>query len=337
MISIIQPLQFFYNFHAILDLMPIIVPEGCCDDRLSRNLENASIPTVGAEEVSQLDVVPTRIGLLNLMPAASMEATEMQWLRWIGSGPLQIEPVLVKFDNDQRESAGSSRAELLCDYTPFSEVAETGLDGLIVTGDNLEVEAFSGIASRKPIGLDQINYAKALNSIIDWARGNVPSTIYSCLGGHYALNYLHGLPREINPHKPKTFGVYEHDIVAPESPFVRDIKSPILSPHTRWGNISPERISTIKALTMLAINEQVGWLLVTDPNDTGGEDLFIQGHPEYYAHDLETEYLRDLSIGQAAPQNYYEDDDPDKPIKNTWESDARALHGNWIKYLFERS
>lgn len=317
--------------------MPIIVPEACCDDRLYRNLQSEGIPTVGAEEASQLDVRSTRIGLLNLMPAASMEVTEIQWLRWIGSEVLQIEPVLVKFDDDEREKSGSSRAELLCDYTPFSEVAETGLDGLIVTGDNLEVEPLEGIASRQPIGLRQIRYADALNSVIDWARGNVPSTVYSCLGGHYALNYLHGLPREIDPHKPKTLGIYEHDIVVPDSPFVKDMNSPIVSPHSRWGKISPEHIQTIQALSILATNEQVGWLLVTDPNNNSGEDLFMQGHPEYYARDLEREYLRDRAIGQALPENYYQDDDPDQPIKTTWEGDARALHGNWINYLSEHA
>ncbi len=314
--------------------MPIIVPESVCDGRLHKNLEAAGVDVLSEEEAASRDMRPARIGLLNLMPAAAMEATEAQWLGSMGSGVLQVEPVLVKFDNDRRERSGASRADLLCDYTPFSEVAGIGLDGLIVTGDNLEIEPREGIATRQPIGLKQIQYADKLNEIIDWARGNVPSTIYSCLGGHYALNYLHGLPREIG--ETKTFGVYAHDLVAADSPFVRKMNSSIVSPHSRWGKVSPERMAGAGALRILALNEQIGWLLAEDANDAGGYDLFVQGHPEYYKNDLDGEYQRDKNKGQALPEGYYEDDDPEKPVMHSWATDAQALHANYTKYLYER-
>ena len=44
---------------------------------------------------------------MNLMPREAMEATEVQWLRWIGrQSVLQIVPVLIKFDDDKREAEG---------------------------------------------------------------------------------------------------------------------------------------------------------------------------------------------------------------------------------------
>lgn len=314
--------------------MPIVIPEGQNGGRLFRNLETAGVPIIPQEEAASHEIRPARIGLLNLMPAEAMAATEVQWLRWMSGSVLQIEPVLVKFDNDEREREGASREEILCDYTAISAVAGQGLDGLIVTGDNLEIEPKVGIATRKPIGFKQIRYAKKLDEVIDWARDNVPSTIYSCLGGHYALNYLHGLPREIGD--KKTFGVYSHQVLEPSSPFVRDMNSDIVSPHSRWGNVKPERLLGKSTLKILALSERVGWLLAEDDNNTGGKDLFIQGHPEYYRRDLDGEYQRDRRTGQTLPENYYEDDDPDKPIKQSWTTDARALHANYIQYIYER-
>ena len=316
--------------------MPIIVPEGCSGDRLYSNLSEEAVPLLREEEAASRDIRPARIGLLNLMPAEAMQATETQWLRWMGQSVLQIEPVLMKFDGDRREASGASRQEILADYLPFSRVADAGLDGLVVTGDNQEIEKHEGFSSGKsPREFEDLMYEKQLREVVDWARDNVGTTIYSCLGGHFALHHLYNLERKVDVDK-KTFGVYRHDVVDEDSPFVRDMNSVIISPHSRWGNISVEEMERINELKVLAISQRVGWLLATSPNHAGGADLFVQGHPEYFKRDLDAEYRRDRENGQEVPQSYYEEDDPAKPIEHSWRTDARALHGNVIAEIYER-
>lgn len=117
--------------------MPIIIPEGA--EYLGSRLDNAGAAVVSELAAAQQDIRPARIGLLNLMPAAAMERTEIQWLRYISHTVLQIDPVLIKFDDDFRERQGASRSRVLERYKRFSEVASEGLDGLVVTGDNIEL------------------------------------------------------------------------------------------------------------------------------------------------------------------------------------------------------
>jgi homoserine O-succinyltransferase len=126
-----------------------------------------------------------------------MKRTETQWLQYMSHSVLQIEPVLVKFDDDKRERVGASRAEVLNRYRPFREVADSQIDGLIVTGDNLELRQSPDADPTDPLPFEEISYAEQLADVIDWARSNVRSTIYSCLASHFVLDYLYGVEREV--------------------------------------------------------------------------------------------------------------------------------------------
>jgi homoserine O-succinyltransferase len=85
---------------------------------------------------------------------------------------------------------------------------------------------------------------------------------------------------------------------------------------------------------MLAVNEQVGWLLAQGDNNAAGSDLFIQGHPEYHRRDLAEEYRRDLKHSKDIPANYFPDDNPHASPALSWASDARALYSNWIDAVY---
>lgn len=313
--------------------MAIVTPAG--DECFHERLAQAGVETIGETEAASRDVRPARIGLLNLMPRSAMEATEVQWFQYMGEEVLQVEPVLVKFDDDWRERDGASRQEILRRYTPFSEVRERGLDGLIVTGDNLEIKQHIGLASRDPIAEHEIKYMRSLEQVLNWAKENVHSTIYSCLAGHLALKHFHGLTRQVGDEK--TVGVFEHDVVGPASPFTRGMNDTIRSPHSRWGFVTPEEIEGVPDLNILAISDEVGWLLVEEENEAGGRDLFVQGHPEYGRLDLHGEYMRDREEDGKVPKHYYKDDKPgEENVRQTWATDARALHANFVAMLYEK-
>ena len=296
---------------------------------LHERLSAAGAAVLSQEQAAHQDIRPARIALLNLMPAEAMEKTETQWLRYMSHSVLQIDPVLLKFDEDPREREGASRASVLNSYRPFREVADSMIDGLIVTGDNLELRNIPNTEAPELLPFADISYASQLTSVIDWARTNVRSTIYSCLASHFALNYLYGAEREVGD--TKTFGVYAHQVdQAISSELTSGMDDIIRAPHSRWGDIPIAALGKT-AVNVLASNRSIGWLLAQDANKAGGHDVFIQGHPEYNRNDLQVEHVRNGGFKQDKPVGYYS---PDGQPQLTWANDARALHANWIASLY---
>ncbi len=319
--------------------MPIVAPEH--DPCLRARLESAGIDVMDEATAAAQEIRPARIGLLNLMPAEAMERTEIQWLRCIGNQALlQIDPVLIKFDDDRREDPGSGRAEILKRYKPFSEIAPAGLDGLIVTGDNLEIRRHTGFSSYtdrdfEVLPPDEIRYYKQLQEVMDWADDEVHSSWYSCLAGQLLLHHRYGLQREVG--MKKIFGVYDHDVLDPDNPLVRGVNDRIRAPHSRWGNIPTEKVVGVTALRLVSANEKIGWLYAEAPNNSGGSDVLTQGHPEYGRRALHREYDRPESaeLEMPLPVGYYKDDVADEAnARLTWASDNSVIHANWIGIVY---
>jgi homoserine O-succinyltransferase len=180
---------------------------------------------------------------------------------------------------------------------------------------------------------NEIRYGDSLKAIIDWAKENVFSTIYSCLASHFALNHLYEIERTIS--EEKIFGVFDHEIKRYSThALVQGMDDLITAPHSRWGNMIPSTLKT-KGVDVLAENEQVGWLLASDENASNGFDIYLQGHPEYDKYDLHSEFLRDWENGQKMPKDYYDSNNPAAMPKMTWANDARALHSNWMGALYK--
>lgn len=303
--------------------MPIITDGS--DPQLFKRLEVAGAAVLSWQDAESQDIRPARIGLLNLMPAPAMEETELHWLRNISHTILQIEPVLLRFDEDRRMRTDSSRSKILQRYTPLSDARDQGIDALIITGDNLELKPEARSPELLPFG--DVLYEEKLKECIDWARGNVRSVIYSCWASHFALNHLYGLRRD--DANNKTFGVYRHEVnFETQNSILEDMDDVVTAPHSRWGNIPPEQVTSDTDLQLLAVNEQIGWLLLASNSSQKCRELFIQGHPEYGRETLRNEYLRDGR--SVAPENY----NAQNPRLN-WANDARALHTNWIRGLYE--
>lgn len=320
--------------------MSIVTPEN--DPCLHARLEATGIAVMDEATASAQVIRPARIGLLNLMPAEAMETTEIQWLRCIGNQALlQIDPVLIKFDDDRREDPGASRSEILKRYTPFSEVAEDGLDGLIVTGDNLEIRKHTGFSSYTPrdfevLPPDEIKYYRQLQGVMNWAITDVHTSFWSCMAGQLLLHHRHDMQRQVGENK--IIGVYDHEVTDPKNPLVRGMNDQIRAPHSRWGNIPTEKIVEEKALRLVAANEKIGWLYVEATNKKGGSDVIAQGHPEYGKQGLHREYSRDKEPGDpevALPAGYYKDNYPaEANAQLSWASDNSAFMTNWIGSVY---
>lgn len=287
------------------------------------------VPLIERERAKHQDIRPLHIGLLNLMPTAVLKDTEEQFFFFIGSTPLQIIPELISFD---RFAASSERKKHLdAFYRKFSEVKEGGLDGLIVTGANLEEFPF-----------ESVQYWDELKDLFAWARGHVASTLYSCWGAHAAMKLFYNIDRERykDPKgKPrKITGVFSHPLKNHlASPFTQGLPDEVLCPHSHWRGIPRAKVKKIPGLKILLENKDAGILLMSG---RGGRDVYIQGHPEYAADALRKEYARDSSpkkFGKRAPfpQGYFPGDNIKTHPKNLWRGTGTIFFRNWTNFVYQ--
>lgn len=252
-----------------------------------------------------------RLGLLNLMSTPVFAKTERQWRDGF-AGLADVVPV--RFDDDPRRL--NSATQFLDDCLPLGDVVDE-LDGLIVTGANLERQA-----DGSPLSFTDIRYIGQLRETIDRAEGTMRLTVYSCLASHIALDHLFDIKRDILPQK--VFGVFCHDAI--DAPLTEGLDRPLRSPHSRWGNV-PAKLLHDAGIEVLAEGFEPGWLLAQQQRPAG-TTVFLQGHPEYERDDLAAEYRRDRMHGQDIPHKYYPSDDPSRLPAYTWHGAARQLFRN---------
>jgi homoserine O-succinyltransferase len=292
-------------------------------------LEKMGVPLITEERARSQDIRPLRIGLLNLMPTAVLKDTEEQFLFFIGSTPLQIIPELISFD--LFTSSEKRKEHLDAFYRKFSSVQKEGLDGLIVTGANIEEYAF-----------EDVHYWDELKSLLTWAREHVASTLYSCWAAHAALKLFYDIDRESytdREGKPrKITGVFPHNLTDHlASPFTQGLPDTVLCPHSRWKGIPREKVAHAPDLTTLLENDDAGILLISGRD---GREVYIQGHPEYAADALRKEYARDQKAEAGGhdvpfPVGYFPGDDIEQTPSNVWRGNGTVFFRNWINFVYQ--
>lgn len=218
------------------------------------------------------------IGLINGMPDSALQSAERQF-----TGLLQA-------------AAGDHRIHLHCFSLPsvkrsqqagqfmqgrYRDIADLGrlhFDGLIVTGAEPNADALS----KEP-------FWKELTEVIDWARTNTRSSIWSCLAAHAAVLHLDGIERYRLD--AKCSGVYDC-VKSSDDPLTMGLASSIKVPHSR--------LNALRKSDLVAR----GYQILTESREAGvdifvkqlhSRFLFLQGHPEYEAQSLQREYLRDIT------------------------------------------
>jgi len=296
-----------------------------------------------------------RVALVNNMPDAALEDTELQFfdLLDVASGDVPVVVKLYSLTGVPRTDRGTRRLSSF--YYGLDDLWNSQVDALIMTG-----------TEPKQPSLRQEPYWCNLTNVLDWAERNTFSTVLSCLAAHAGVLHSDGIER----HRlaDKRFGVFEFPTYSGHA-LTRSMEATIRFPHSRWNEARPDAL------------ESCGYTILTQSEETGvdcfvktkKQSLFVyfQGHPEYQAHTLFKEYRRDIKrylrhereayptapIGyfgdeatkclvefqQKATANRSEDVMSDFPetflassLQNGWRTSAVKVYSNWLALISER-
>lgn len=294
------------------------------------------------------------IGLINNMADGALEATEHQFLSLLesASAGILVRLSLYSLPRVPRNEAGSRHMRDF--YLSTEELWNTRLDGLITTGR----EPLRANLSDEPYWQDLIN-------VLEWARYNTHSSVWSCLAAHAAVLHMDGISRVRS--KDKYCGVFECARLQ-EHCLTAGAPSCSRLPHSRWNGIPEEALI------------HCGYRVLTRTNGAGVDTfvkhdksmfVFLQGHPEYESNTLLLEYRRDVGrflrneseTYPSMPEGYFDhqtvkaltslreeaessrcNDLHQKvsfvlehaQIDNIWRATATRIFRNWLEYLWDQ-
>jgi homoserine O-succinyltransferase/O-acetyltransferase len=288
------------------------------------------------------------------MPDAAMEATVRQFLALLGAADDGVVIHLKLFSMPGVPSSDWRRQHLSAHYLDFDDLWNTRLDGLIVTG----TEPRAADLAAEP-------YWPLLSNLVDWAEENTAATVWSCLAAHAAVLHLDGIKR--SPLRQKCFGLFAH-AKASEHPLLEGQPSTILTPHSRWNELSEEALVS-SGYRVLSTSTVAGVDIFV--RERKSLFLFFQGHPEYEADTLAREHRRDVGRFLRGERDSY----PDLPeqyfdaaatemlnafraqaladrreellsafpteqtfgnVSHAWHAQALRTYRNWLNYIVER-
>lgn len=291
--------------------MPLIIPGTLPAYQI---LQDENIFVVTQQRAFSQDIRPLEILIVNLMPDKIV--TETQLARMLANSPLQVRLTLLRTGTHQ--STHTSQAHLAAFYQTLDEVCQHRFDGMIITGAPVEHLAY-----------EEVDYWPELQSLFEFSRSNVYSTMYLCWGAMAGLYHYYGIPKIALPQK--LHGVFEHEVLRPNNPLARGFDEIFYAPHSRHATILPQDVAQVPELRVIAQSEEAGLHILSTDN---GRDIYVFGHMEYDKESLESEYFRDTQRGlnPPVPRHYYKNNDPSQPILYRWRSHANLLFSNWLNY-----
>jgi homoserine O-succinyltransferase/O-acetyltransferase len=291
--------------------MPINVPDKLPAIKI---LKEENIFVMDESSAAHQDIRPLKIAVLNLMPIK--QTTETQLIRMLSNNPLQIELELIHIAS--HISKNTSEKHLRTFYKGFDEIKNEKFDGMIITGAPIEHLEF-----------EDVTYWDEIKEIMEWTNHHVMSTLYICWAAQAGLYYFYDIPKYNLP--AKMFGVFEHNVLNNKLPLVRGFDDTFMAPHSRHTEIKRSDIDKVAGLEIVAESVDAGVYLVMADN---GRKIFVTGHSEYEPDTLKSEYERDIKKGLKIniPENYFLNNDPNKPPFVTWRSHANLLYSNWLNY-----
>ena len=218
------------------------------------------------------------IGLINYMPDAALMSTERQLFDLLGAA---AERLVVRLHLYTMESTPRSKWGRDCVhryYRNTDDLVLGTLDGIIVTG----AEPIAARLTEEP-------YWTALAQVMDWAKVNTISSVYSCLAVHAAVLHMDGVERHKLP--AKCIGVFTQTKTT-DHPLMHDVPATFRIPHARWNEVQEEAIASC-GCSVLAKSAEAGVDCFVKQQK---KSLFVhfQGHPEYETQSLLGEYRRDM-------------------------------------------
>jgi homoserine O-succinyltransferase/O-acetyltransferase len=217
------------------------------------------------------------IGLLNNLSDGGLEAGDRQIIELLtaAAGTQTVRLHFFSLPSIPRGSYG--RAHIGAHYTDVSDLIDSKLDGLFVTG-----------CEPRKARLPEEAFWSELTEIIDWAEHNTRSAIWSCLAAHAAVLHLDGIERRLLP--AKRSGVF-HVEQTGAHPLLAGAPADLRIPHSRYNDLDETELAA------------AGYQIVTRGPEVGADIflktwrslfIYLQGHPEYDADALRREYRRDV-------------------------------------------
>ena len=250
-------------------------------------LRNDGHTVLSLDRARHQDIRELHIGFLNMMPDAALQATERQFIHLVGSSNPIAQFFVYPFSLPELNRGEEAEAHIREHYFNFEDLAEQGLDALIITGANVI----------EPSLVDEPFWDPLIN-IIRWADSNVASTFCSCLATHALVKHYHDIERQHLPRKQ--WGVYSHRVTRRDHPILRDVNTRFEAPHSRYNDVSRDQFEA--AGCHVLAESDIGVHLAVSPDQF--RIVYFQGHPEYGAISLLKEFKREY--------NRYVDGDRDK-------------------------
>lgn len=233
--------------------------------------------------IREQPILPTfrpriEVALVNNMPDTAFAATQRQFAGLLAEAAgeaFEVRLRLYALDGVPRSEL--ARAAMADSYAGLETLRAVGADALIVTG-----------AEPHAADLRDEPYWGELARLIDWAREETCSTLFSCLAAHAAVLHLDGVQRRRLP--AKASGVFTVERRR-ESPLAAGLGASWRTPHSRWNALAEDELET-RGYRVLSASPAAGVDLFT--REARSLLVFLQGHPEYDPDSLLKEYRRDL-------------------------------------------
>jgi homoserine O-succinyltransferase/O-acetyltransferase len=228
------------------------------------------------------------IGLVNNMPDSALQSTERQFMHLLTAAAGNRRVHFHCFSLPSVTRSTSAKWRINTEYNDISDLGRLRIDGLIVTG----AEPNAATLQEEPFWQD-------LSDIIDWAKTNTRSTIWSCLAAHAAVLHLDGVERRRLDQKCS--GIYDC-AKASESWLTADVSSPLKISHSRLNELRESDLAAAGYQTLTRSYEAGVDIFA---KQLRSQFIFFQGHPEYDALSLQREYLRDITRYLAGERDSY--------------------------------
>ncbi|CAL80503.1 Homoserine O-succinyltransferase (Homoserine O-transsuccinylase) (HTS) [Bradyrhizobium sp. ORS 278] len=278
-----------------------------------RRIKSPALAPAGGDRRAR-DPIELTIGLVNNMPDSALKATDVQIARLLQqAAPWHVRIRLHCFSLPSIARSPMASSHVAQTYTDIDRLDGLDIDGLIVTGAE-------PVAAR----LRDESYWPDLAAIVDWARTNTKTTIWSCLAAHAAVLHLDDIERQRLA--SKCSGVFDC-VKVRDDWLTHGIDAPLQVPHSRLNAVN-EPLLAERGYDILTRSAEVGVDIFA--RTMPSRFVFFQGHPEYDALSLQREYMRDIArylAGQREdyprpPRSYFSAES--EAVLNTFEIRARA-------------
>ncbi len=332
--------------------MPLIVEGSRVPARwLERKPASRVVPIDGRGANSEY----LRIALINNMPDAALEDTELQFFDLLDAASEDVPVLVILFSLTGVPRTDRGIRHLNSFYSGMDDLWNNQFDAVIMTGTE----------PQQP-NLRQEPYWSTLVNVLEWAERNTASTILSCLAAHAGVLHSDGIER--HRLSDKQFGVFEFTKVS-DHPLANRAGQIVRFPHSRWNEVQADALAS-SGYTILTQSAEAGVDCFVKKKKKS-VFLHFQGHPEYTEHTLLKEYRRDIKrflrgerdTYPAMPRGYFDAEATNvlsgfretalanpreetmaafpesaliNALRNSWRSSAACVYANWLQYVRSR-